>query len=158
VCDFVNFDNVGCNSSSAPTWITFNGCKEEYIDMCNQKGGNLENKRTPLYPSRSTSNDTSDRSKSTHTTQSHCRFTLGTFVCQTLIETHHNTNARLFIELSLHTNHQSQISHSFYSQFGIHNFADNTSSHISSLTKSNNSIVYVLYSRQVSSSQKLGHS
>jgi hypothetical protein len=115
--------------------------------LCNQKGGNPKNKRTPLCPRRSTSNDTSDRPKCTHTTQSHCRFTFGTSVCRTLIETHHNTNARLFTELSLHTNHQNQISHSFYSQFGIHNFADNRSSHISSLAKPSNSVVSVLYSR-----------
>ncbi len=111
---------------------------------CNQKGGNPENKRTPFCPSQCTSSDTSDPPKSTHTTQSHCRFTLGTSVCRTLIETHHNTNARLFIEPSLHTNPQSQISHSFYSQFGIHNFADSTSSHISSLAKSSNSVVSTL--------------
>ncbi len=64
-----------------------------------KKGGNLENKRTPLCPNQSTSNDTSDRPKSTHITQSHCRFTLGTSICRTLIETHHNSCARFLTQI-----------------------------------------------------------
>jgi hypothetical protein len=60
-----------------------------------QKGGNPENNRIPLCPSWSTSSDTTDRPKCTHTTQLPCRFTLRISISRTLIESYHNTNVRL---------------------------------------------------------------